>query len=65
MTPVADVFLEIPTPENMFRYMSKKPCFRVPFERQQSKWVKTLFQSEWQYVYNNHFEGSFKGKSLF
>ena len=52
MTPVADVFLEIPTPENMFRYMSKKPCFRVPFGRQQSKWVKTLFQSEWQYVYN-------------
>ena len=32
MTLVADVFLEIPTPENMVRYMSKMPCFRGPLD---------------------------------
>ena len=28
--------------------MSKKPCFRGPLDREQSKWVNTLLQSEWQ-----------------
>ena len=46
MTLEADVFLETPAPKNMVREMSKKPCFRGPLDRQQGKWVETLFQSE-------------------
>ena len=46
MTLVADVFLEILAPKNMVREISKKPCFRGPLDRQQGKWVETLFQSE-------------------
>ena len=46
MTLVADVFLEIPAPKNMVRYMSKKPCFRGSVDREDGKWVETLLQSE-------------------
>ena len=42
MTLVADLFLEIPAPKNMFRSMSKKPCFRGPLDREQGKCVETL-----------------------
>ena len=52
MTLPADVFLEISPPKNMFREMSKKPCFRGALERQQGKWVKTLFQSKSQHLSN-------------
>ena len=33
MTLVADVFLEIPAPKDMFRYITKKPCFRGSLDR--------------------------------
>ena len=46
MIVVPDVFLEIPAPKNMVRYMFKKPCFRGPLDRQQGEWVKALLQSE-------------------
>ena len=46
MTLVGDVFLEKPAPKNVVRKMSNKPCFRGPSDRQQDKWVETLFQSE-------------------
>ena len=49
---IADVFWEIPVPKNMFRKMSKKPCFRGPLDRQHGKWVGTPLQSEWQHLYN-------------
>ena len=52
MTVVALVFQEILPPKNMVRYMSKKPCFRGPLDRQHGKWVNTLFQTEWQDLYN-------------
>ena len=42
MTPMADVFKEIQVPKNMFRQISKKPCFRGPLDRQQLKWFETL-----------------------
>ena len=52
MTLVPDVFPEVMAPKNMLGYMSKKPCFRGPLDRQQGKWVQTLLQSEWQHIYN-------------
>ena len=42
MTLIADVFREILATKNMVRYMSKKPCFRGPLDKEQGKWVKTL-----------------------
>ena len=30
--------------------MSKKPLFRGHLDRQEIKWVETLFQSEWQHI---------------
>ena len=32
--------------------MSKKPGFRGPLDKQQGKWVETLFQSDEQHIYN-------------
>ena len=52
MTLVADVFLEITVSKNMVTQMSKKPCFREPFDRQQGNLVDTLLQSEWQHIQN-------------
>ena len=52
MTQIADVFPDITPPKNMVREMSKKPCFRELLEKQHGKWVETLFQSEWQHLYN-------------
>ena len=31
--------------------MSKKSCFRGPFDRQRNKWVETLLQSQGQSLY--------------
>ena len=52
MTLITDVFPELPAPKNVVRSMSKKLCFRGPFEIQHGKWVKTLLQSEQQ----NHYK---------
>ena len=52
MNLIADVFPEIPAPENIVRYMSKKPCFRRPFEKQHGKRVDTVLQSRRQHLYN-------------
>ena len=46
MTLVADVLLEIPAPKKMLRSISKEPCFTGPLDREQGKWVETLFESE-------------------
>ena len=46
MTLIPDVFPQILAPKNMIRYMSKKPCFGVPLDRQHGKWGNTLLQSE-------------------
>ena len=43
---------KIPTPKDMGRYMSKKPCFRGSFETQLGKWVETVLQYERQRLYN-------------
>ena len=52
MTLIADLFLKLPTPENVARYMSKKSCFKGSFDRQHGKRVQTLLQSERQHGYH-------------
>ena len=42
MTVIADFFPKIRSPENVVRYMSKKPPFKGPFDRQHGKRVQTL-----------------------
>ena len=52
MTLFANIFLEIPVPKDMLRYMSKKPFFRGPLDRQQGKWVEKWLQSKYQHPCN-------------
>ena len=54
MTLIADVFREILAPKNIVREISKKPYFKGPLDRQHSKWVETLLQSEWRHLYNSY-----------
>ena len=49
MTLIADLFPKLRTPKNVVRQMSKKSCFKGPFERQHVKRVQTLLQSEPQH----------------
>ena len=48
----ADVFLNLWTPKNVVRYMSKKSCFREPFEKEHGKWSEILLKSERQHLYH-------------
>ena len=52
MTLIADLFLKLRTPENVIRYMSKKPLFKGPFDRQHGKRAQTLLQSEREHRYH-------------
>ena len=45
MTVIADFFPKLRTPENVARYMSKKSCFKGPFERKDGKRIQTLLRS--------------------
>ena len=52
MTFIAHLFPKLRTPKNVFRYMSKKSRFKVPFDRQHVKLVQTLLRSEPQHRYH-------------
>ena len=52
MTFIADLFPKLRTPKNVVRYMSKKSRFKGPFDRQHSKRVQTLLESEPQHRYH-------------
>ena len=52
MTLIADLFPKSRTPENVIRYMSKKPLFKGPFDRLHGKRVQTLLQSEREHRYH-------------
>ena len=52
MTLRADLFPKLRTPESVVRYMSKKFCFKVPFDRKHGKRVQTLLRSEPQHRYH-------------
>ena len=42
MTLIADLFPKLRAPKNVVRYMSKKSCFKGPFDWQHGKRVQTL-----------------------
>ena len=52
MTLIADLFPNLRTPKNVVRYMSKKSCFKVPFDRKHGKRVQTVLRSEPQHRYH-------------
>ena len=52
MTLIAGLFPKLRTPKNVVRYMSKKVCFKVPFDRKHGKRVQTLLRSEPQHRYH-------------
>ena len=52
MTLIADLIPILRTPKNLVRYMSKKSCFKEPFDRQHDKRVQTLLRSKPQYRYH-------------
>ena len=54
MTFIADLFPKLRTPKNVVRYLSKKPRFKGPFDRQHGKRVQTLLRSEPQHRYHIH-----------
>ena len=53
MTFIADLFPKLRTAKNVVRYLSKKTCFKGPFDRQHRKRVQSLLQSEPQQRYHN------------
>ena len=52
MTLRAELFSKLRTPENGVRYMSKKPCFKGPFDRQHGKRAQALLRSGQQHCYH-------------
>ena len=52
MTLIADLFPKLRTPQNVFRYISKKSRFKGPFERKHGKRVQTLLRTERQHRYH-------------
>ena len=52
LTLRAELFSKLRTPENGVRYMSKKSCFKGPFDRQHGKRAQTLLRSGQQPCYH-------------
>ena len=52
MTLIAYLFPKLRTPENVARYISKKPRFKRPFETQHGKQIQTLLRSGQQHCYH-------------
>ena len=48
----AHVFPKWPTGKDVVRQMSKKSCFRTPFNRQHGKRSQILWKLAWQHVYH-------------
>ena len=46
MTLIADVFPKLQSSKNVFKEMSKKSCFRGPFDKQHGKVNQTMLKSE-------------------
>ena len=51
MALIADIFLNLRTPKDVIRQMSKNSHFRGSFNKQNVKWAKTLMKSERQQLY--------------
>ena len=52
MTIIAYVFPKLQTAKYVVRQMSKKSCFRRPFDKQNGKWSQTLMKSVRQHLYH-------------
>ena len=52
VTLLADGFPSLQTSKKVVRYMSKKSCFRRPFEKEHGKRAQRLFKSEWENLYD-------------
>ena len=52
MTRLAYLFLRVRPAKNVIRYMCKKSRFRLPFQKEHSKWLSTLFKSDRQHLAN-------------
>ena len=48
MILIANVFLNLGTPEKVVRQMSKRSCFRGPFDNEHGRQAETLLKSEQQ-----------------
>ena len=52
MTLIAYLLLRVRPAKNVVRYMCKKSCFRLPFQKEHGKLVSTLFKFERQHLYH-------------
>ena len=52
MTFIASAFPRLRTPKDMVTWMSKKSCFRRPFNKEHGKQDQTLLKSESQHLYH-------------
>ena len=52
VTLIAYLFLRLRPAKSVFRYMSKRSCFRLPFQKEHPKRVSTLFESERQHLWH-------------
>ena len=62
MIVIAKVFPKLPTVKDLVRPLSKKRCFRTPFDSQHIKESQTLVKSAWKYFY--HIFSSLWGKLI-
>ena len=59
---IGNVFPKLQTLKSLVRPLSKKPCFRTPFDSQHVKASNVLAKSPWECFY--HFFSSFSRKSI-
>ena len=59
---IGNVFPKLPTVKELGRGLSKKHCFRTPFNSRHVKRSQMLMKSAWQYFY--HIFSSFSGKLI-
>ena len=52
MTLIAYLFLRLQPAKNVVRYMFKKSCFRLRFQKEHAKRVSTLFKFEREHLYH-------------
>ena len=60
MILMACLFLNLRTPKNVVREMSKKSCLRGSFDRKHGKRAKTIIQYQRQHLYQIHWSLSWK-----
>ena len=51
MILIGNVFPKVPTVKDLGRRLSKKQCFRTPFNSRHAKGSQTLMKSAWEYFY--------------